>query len=155
MPMNKKLQKLQAKKDAFDEKQKIKEATQGNIPTQEYNTVNQPEVDLPIYSEPIYDNLDEAIGGVGNGYVDKVTFNIKDNKDSVQDVYKNRGAVISEKETTSVDRMLTEGEKDYILDEKPNVEKQTKTSSSLSKKTSAVKKSAPKTAQQSIPYDYV
>lgn len=156
MPIDKKLQKLQAKKDAIAEKQKMKEMAESLTPE---NTVpEQPkEVDLPIYDQPIYDNLDEAMGGVGNGVIDKVTLKEKSEDVPVSSVYRNGGAVISEKETTSVDRMLLEGEKDYLIEESKNPgNKPTKSNAMFkSKKPSAPKKPAPKTSQQSIPYDYV
>ena len=158
MSAEKKLQKLQAKQNAIIEKNKLKQAAGEINSGASETTPQQPqEIDLPIYSGPLYNNLDDAMGGVGNGFVDKATIVEKQEAQKTSSVYSNGGSVISEKEITSVDRMLNEGEKDYLLDEKDIAKREVSTKTSIfgKKTTKAPKKPAPKTAQQTIPYDFV
>lgn len=158
MSMNKKLQKLQAKQNAVIENKKIKEAAEAINTNTAVTTPQQPqEPDLPIYNSALYNNLDDAMGGVGNGYIDKATIvEKKEEKEVASSVFKNGGSVISEKEIESTDRMLNEGERDYLVDaDKENKKPIQKTSLFGKKTTKAPSRPAPKTSQQSIPYDYV
>lgn len=155
MSTEKRLKKLQEKQNALLEKQKRNAENKESTPS-----VQGP--DLPIYKDAVYKNTDEALGGMGNGEINKASLVEKEPEHHESTIAKNSGvSLVSGDDISSVDRLLYEGEKDYLAPsspEKDSAKPSTKTTFAKKKKkskTSILNFKAPKTAQDSIPYDYV
>ena len=157
---NKKLQEKMNKLAAQQEKL-------NNDHTTAQSQNQQAEPSLPVFNKPLYDNDDSVRDDLSKqGEVLGVSIKPNDQKDAHKsDIAKNQGYSLASGPATSVDKLMYEGEKDFLIDKneatQQNPAPKKKASlldvlfggSGSKNKKPGVK--IPKTVQDTIPYEYV